>query len=290
MAPLRAAGQDLDALARAPLGLEALGAVLAVFDYDAQVPLDARVLERQEVEGSVREKFVFTGVRGDRVPGYLAIPTNGEGPFPVILLLHAGAFSKELWWMGESYGGRGLTRELLASGFAVVALDAQYHGERSANIDYLSLRSIYFELEWLSRYRDLLFESIGDYRRLLDYLSSSRPQLDPERIGAAGHSMGGIMSLGLAAADARVRTVVAAVAALAESWLYPISPLNLAPAIGVPVLLMAGSSDPLIAMQDSQALHAALPGPKDLVVYEAGHVLPAESNAVAVEWLARHIR
>src|SRR6056297_675012 len=42
--------------------------------------------------------------------------------------------------------------------------------------------------------------------RALDYLES-RPDVDPERMGATGLSGGGVVSWGLAAADTRVRAV-----------------------------------------------------------------------------------
>jgi hypothetical protein len=70
-----------------------------------------------------------------------------------------------------------LTHSLLSAGIAVLALDAQYHGERAANNDYLSLREMYFEKEWFARYRDMVVESTRDYLRALDYLAT-RPEID----------------------------------------------------------------------------------------------------------------
>lgn len=279
----------MPATPRMPLSGDALTAVQAFFEYDRSIPLDPHVVERAEDALSTREKFVITGVRGDRVPGYIAIPKAGSPPYPVVLLLHAGALSKESWWMDQGYGGRDLTDALLSAGIAVVALDAQMHGERSAYADYLSIRTMYFELRWLNRYRELVIESIGDYRRAIDHLSSYS-QLNLERVGAVGHSMGGLMALGLASVDSRIKTVVAAVAAISDSWLYPITPSNLSPAIGVPVLLLVGRSDPLISMADSERLHALLKGPKEIVVYEAGHQLPDENNQVAEAWLRSRLK
>ena len=272
-----------------PLSPDALAAVFALFNYDEDIPLAPHVVERTEDTLSVREKFVITGVRGDRVPGYLAVPKSGPSPYAVVLLLHAGAFSKDSWWTEQSYGGRDLTDDLLSSGFAVVALDAQFHGERSGNADYLPIPTMYFAREWFGRIRDLMIESIGDYRRLLDHLSSDS-RLDLDRVGTVGHSTGGIMGLDLAAVDRRIRTVVAVVAALSTPWLYPITPTNLAPAIKVPVLLMVGRSDPLISMADSEGLYESLPGPKEFVVYDSGHELPNENNRQAAEWLRRHLQ
>jgi len=145
-----------------PLGDEALRAVLRFFEYDQSVPLDARIVSRAEIDGHLREKIVFTGGRGVRIPGYLALPVVGEPPYPIVLALHGGNFSKESWWQAESFEHGGvLTQAVIDSGVAVLALDAQHHGERAANNDYLPIGEMYFEHAWFARYRDLLVESDG---------------------------------------------------------------------------------------------------------------------------------
>jgi predicted esterase len=98
------------------------------------------------------------------------------------------------------------------------------------------------------------------------------------------------MGLGLAAVDSRVKTVVAAVAALSAPWLYPIMPTNISPAVKVPVLLMAGRSDELITMEESGLLYESLPGPKEFLAFDAGHELPSESNQQAADWLRHHLQ
>ncbi len=176
-----------------PLTSDAYRAVVTFFQYDKTIPLDAHVIAKSETKEFTREKIVFTGGRGDRVPGILAIPKGGTPPYPVVLELHAGARSKDGWWSDTSFErGRRLTESLLGAGIAVLALDAQYHGERSANNDYLSLTEMYFEKKWFARYRDMLVESTRDYLRALDYLLT-RPEIDLTRIGVIGHSMGGLM-------------------------------------------------------------------------------------------------
>lgn len=280
--------QEVDPRPRTPLDPSVLQAVRAVFAYDQSIPLAAVVLEQTEDELSVREKIVFTGIRGDRVPGYLAVPKDGRAPYPVVLLLHAGTFSKEAWWTEEIYGGRALTEDLLRAGIAVAALDAQYHGERSANIDYLPISEMYFERKWFHRYREVLMESIGDYRRALDYLEEDE-RLDLTRVGAVGHSTGGIIGLGLAAVDDRVTVAAAGVAAISDPWLYPVTPTNLAPAIGAATLLLVGRADHMITQADSERLFVSLSEPKHMVTYDSGHLLPPESNEEAARWLRRFL-
>jgi len=73
-----------------PMGEEAVQAILQIYDYDKELPLEARVvwegemwIEEFEKLGypvKSREKIVFTGGYGDRVPGYLALPQTGSPP------------------------------------------------------------------------------------------------------------------------------------------------------------------------------------------------------------------
>jgi cephalosporin-C deacetylase-like acetyl esterase len=82
--------------------------------------MDVRVLEKYGTRNYVREKIVFTGVRGDRVPCCLAIPKTGSKPYPIVLMFHIGAGSKESWWDPMSFErGQSYTDTLLSLGIAV---------------------------------------------------------------------------------------------------------------------------------------------------------------------------
>ena len=70
-----------------------------------------------------------------------------------------------------------------------------------------------------------------------------------------------------------------------EPWLYPISPTNLAPAVTEPVLLLAGRTDQLISVEDTEALASALAGEVQLEFYDAGHQLPTSSVQPTIDWL-----
>lgn len=275
-----------------PLGDEAFQAVASFFSYDAGVPLQDRVVERTETEDFIREKFVFTGARGDRVPGYLAYPADGSGPYDLVLLMHAGASSKDSWWDQNGFErGTTLVSALIERGFAVAALDAQFHGERAAPGDFLPLDVLYFQKEWWARYRDMLVQSTIDYRRALDYLAQ-REQLRTESVGVLGHSTGGLMAIYLSTLDDRVRTVVACVAALSEEWLQPLDPVSFAPRLDdEAVLLLAGERDPLIDRENSERLAAAVASAgTELAFFESGHRLPPGYIGPAVNWLVQHSR
>lgn len=287
-APVQAQAQQVE---REPLREETLRAALTFFEVDAAAPLDAHVVSRDEALGFRREKIVFSGARGERVPAYLSLPKVSGAAF-VVFLQHAGAFSKEVWWdSGGFHNGEALTRRLLNAGVAVAALDAYGHGERSSELDYVPIRTLWFEQKRWPLIRDAWIQTTIDHRRFLQYLEERR-EVDTTRVGTVGLSMGGITSLYLAAVEPRVQVVVAGLSALAEAWLYPLTAVNLAPAFSrARVLLLAGRNDPLIPPSATDMLAAALPAPSRRVrMWESGHELPAEYVDETTEWVIEGVR
>lgn len=274
-----------------PLKTEILDAVLTFFDYDRSIPLDAHIISKTRALGFPREKIVFTGGRGDRVPADLSYPAEGDQPYPLVLLLHTGASSKETWWDPNGYEhGAKLTRILLESGFSVLALDAQNHGERSANIDYVPIPTLYFQNEWWASYRTMVTETTIDHRRALDYLRK-RPEFDMKRIGAVGQSMGGLTSLYLAALEPDLKVLVTGSHALSAPWLYPLTAHNFATAIGNrPIMIIAGENDRPIPLEHTNAFAVQVEETtKEVHILQSRHRLPESYIPLAVAWLRRHL-
>src|SRR5207248_5754219 len=126
-----------------------------------------------------------------------------------------------------------------------------------------------------------------DLISVVDYLSG-RADVDGERIGALGFSMGGSATIMAAAREPRIKAVVADSAwQTAESWLRPswnprdhfsrlslkfsewragidldkLRPIDAMQHLaGRPVLLIHGSDDDVVLPEDSDALVAAAPG------------------------------
>ena len=285
-APINAQTRELQAHTPATLA-----AVLTFFDFDRTVPLHAEVVQSGTQLGFVREKIVFTGARGDRVPGFLSLPT-GNGPFPVVLLMHAGTSSKDAWWSPSGYEwAADLTRGLLESGYAVFAIDAQYHGERAVTIDYVPLQTLYFTNEWWASFRTMVVQTTADYRRALEYLRTRR-ELDVSRVATIGQSMGALTGFYLAAVEPAVVVLVSGAPAFSPAWLYPITPLNLAKAFGDrSILMIAGKTDELIPQTSTDRLFASLgSGNKELRIVDSGHQLPASYVPLALEWVRTRLR
>ncbi len=278
------------------LGEEASRVVARVYDYDATIPLEARVVEKIERDGLTREKIVFRGAQGFLVPGYLQLPAGAKGPVPCVLLLHGWSGSKESWWTDGGYISGGETRRALAeAGFAVLALDAQCHGDRIAENDFAPVnhfrdpdvspsRKGYFTLE------DIYIQTTRDYRRAIDYLAS-RPEIDAARIGVLGYSMGGTQTYLLAGVEPRVKAAVSVAAPAEPSRFSLVAPQNFARAIGQrPLLAIMGRTDEMCSEDHAAARDALLPGPNhELQFFDAGHKLPKDWVPPAVAWLKKHL-
>lgn len=279
----------------APIGEEAYQVLVSSYDYDPTIPLEARVVELKDEGDTARRKIVFRGARGYLVPGYLEVRKDFEPPYPCVLLVHGWSGDKESWWRDGGYTSGGNARKaLLDRGFAVFALDAQAHGDRIAENDYAPVndynepgappRKNYFTL------RDIITQTILDYRRGLDYLAS-REDIDMDRIGIVGYSMGGFHAVSLMAVEPRIKAAVGCVVPV--SWRADpiLDPANYVRGIGDrPFMMIQGETDGHCNAAESRALFSLFEGAhKRLGLYDSGHKLPVDWVGVAVPWIAAQL-
>ncbi|MCP4724066.1 MAG: hypothetical protein GY863_03470, partial [bacterium] len=101
-----------------------------------------------------------------------------------------------------------------------------------------------------------------------DYLST-RSDIDIERIGVFGHSMGGIMTFLLTAMDDRIKVAVPCVGPPTYLVHYA-ARFN-----DQPTLMLMGRSDPTYTVESAEHLFNVLnTKTKDIVWFESGHSLP----------------
>jgi dienelactone hydrolase len=283
-----AAAQEKSTEVLKPVGAEAFEVLRQFFDYDKNIPLETKIVDRIDKQEYIREKFVFRGPRS-KVPGYLAIPKNISAPVPCVLLLHGITGSKENWWDENSPMGQ-LTRQLLASGFAVLTLDAEYHGERLANNNFESPIEL-IKREWFVQSRDMMIQTVIEYRRVIDLLAA-RPDIDSTRIGVIGYSMGGVMAFNLSAADPRIKASVSCVSPVISVPYLPTAVHNSAPYISQPMLMLMADKDEKNYTKDQAQQLYNITGSKikELYFYDSGHILPAEWINRAAEWMEKYLR
>ena len=158
-----------------------------------------------------------------------------------------------------------------------------------------------FERGWMHRYRDLVVQSVVEYRRALDYLDT-REEIDANRAGMIGYSMGGHMTFILTGIDPRIDVSVACVTPsmtermmsirIKEKASFVIAPYEFAAAVDSrPFLMLMGRSDPAYSVGEAEQLHDLIGGSsKKLIWYESEHRLPDEYIGDAVDWFQSHLK
>ena len=165
----------------------------------------------------IEKGFIYTEPT-ERVPVIIYKPVFAASKsFPVVICLHGTGGSKE----DESI--KELLYDLSRSGMMAVAIDARYHGERiegGANKAQQYVEAI--STAWKSTdvkhaKHPFFYDTVYDLWRLIDYLVT-RPDVQPNRIGMMGISMGGIETWMAASVDKRIKVAVPVIAAQSFKW------------------------------------------------------------------------
>jgi dienelactone hydrolase len=288
-------------------------------------PLKVRTVSTDAKDGYRIEKFVFDNGVDSEVPGYIAIPEGRSGRLPAILTMHGHGSSKDNMF---GYQPTSDVAELLAKrGYVVIGIDNYFNGERKGTGPAGSLEVMargsdqemsLFKLNlWMGR--TLWGMMLRDEQIALDYLLS-RPEVDPDRIGAQGMSMGSTRAWWLAAIDDRVKAIVGvacftryedliAIRALRAHGIYYFVPgiLKHFDSEGVmalvaprPFLALTGDRDagsPPEGMKKLEgilnkfyALHDKPNAFASIVYPETGHVYNDDMKQKMLDWFERHLK
>lgn len=171
-----------------------------------QPPLNPRTIKKVDCGEYIMEKIIFDSEPGVSVPGYLLIPKHVSFPAPAIIALHQHGGQHRFGADGVvGIAGDDQTqfyaKELAQRGYITLAMDARCFGERIEMDEEL--------VSFLGRLigKNLLGRIVWDDLRSIDYLLT-RKEVDPNRIGCIGHSMGGTRATYLAALDDRIKAAV----------------------------------------------------------------------------------
>jgi cephalosporin-C deacetylase-like acetyl esterase len=258
---------------------------LAFYDYDASLPLDVEQNEVKRTDAFVQYHLWYTSAHDQRVSALLTIPTKPPKP-PVTFVQHGYGDSKTVDYVQWP------TVFLVAQGYAVISIDSQYHGERARK----DRRQELFDPRSAAM-RDAFVQTVIDLRRAVDLLRA-REDVDGQRIGYLGMSMGAMLGAVFCGIDERVKAVCLVVGggglgrmlgnqpeSAAGTNLKIIDPVYYAGMISPrPLLMINGRQDHTVPPAAAQALFDAAREPKRIEWYEGGHTDPPLDKAQ--QWIS----
>ncbi len=185
-----------------------------------KVPADIK-LEKTTAQpgGWVLEELTFASEKKadgtiERVPVIVLRPGKVTTKMPAVIALHGTG--------GTMHGVLPYLKELQKRGIIGVAIDARYHGQRSGGAKGADAYNRAIVAAWQTKSgqpmeHPFYYDTVWDLWRLIDVLAA-RPDIDADRIGMIGFSMGGIQTWLAASVDERVRVTVPAIAVQSFRW------------------------------------------------------------------------
>ena len=264
------------------------------FTYDHNVPLDVRVIDTVSEQGIRWEHLTFQSTPGERVFAnyYPAIGSEGDES-PGVVLLHGGGGGGK-----DSPGPKAAAGFLARAGFAVLAIDMPYFGERGG-----TLLTTYTEQEKHVRlynqpplYLSWVTQVAKDASRGLDFLVHERG-VTPGRVALVGFSRGAEVGTIVGAVEDRFAAVVLLYGGHMDhgerEHLPAACPANYIGHIAPRPLFMGnGTLDQDYSRERSvEPLQRWAKQPKTILWVETGHQAPPpEMLAAAVQFLRTHLQ
>jgi hypothetical protein len=153
------------------------------------LPLNTVVLETAD-HGVYTRQLLEIDARPDRrIQVVLTIPSGATaGKTPAVVCIHGHGGNRDIVYDTKSVYG-GFARVLSEQGYVTLSTNVGQHDVQDEAL------------------RTLMGERLWDLVRVVD-LATSRPEVDPDRIGCAGLSLGGEMAMWLGAMDTRIAATV----------------------------------------------------------------------------------
>jgi dienelactone hydrolase len=240
------------------------------------------LLAAQTATAAVGGKFQLDGERwnyrdgGFEMSGILLKP-EGQGPFPAVLISHGLGGSAESFGMNKA-------REFVKWGLVCIAPNYTHNvrgpGRRGAHPPDYGASA----------------ENVRRARTCVEILRGLGC-VDGARIAAYGHSMGGFVTIGLAAdAPDLVKAAAITGSGVAPRDGFPAPSVERARKIRAPLLILHGGSDPVVRPEQSASLKEALDGNRvaaERRVFEGeGHAIDQsrrdEVFGLIRQWFAKH--
>ena len=177
--------------------LDNLALVMGPFPSQLRrVPLDVKLVEEVKVGNLIRRKVTYQSDPTDRVPAYVFLPSEKPtGKLPAILALHQTTKIGKDEPAGLGVKEMSYALELAQRGYVVIVPDYPSFGEHK------------YDFAASHGYASGSMKAVWDNVRAVDLLESL-PEVDSERIGVIGHSLGGHNAMFTALYEPRLKAIV----------------------------------------------------------------------------------
>ena len=253
-----------------------------LYSYD-ETPLDARIeSEDDSAPDWKKERVSFNAAyANERVPAYLFLPKHASPPYQTVVYFpHSAAHIFHSIEDGQFEGVDFLVRAGRAVMFPI------YKGtyERQAKVPDAGTIA----------YREVTIQQAKDLRRAVDYLET-RQDIDHNRIAYYAVSWGADLGSIMLAVENRLKAAVLVSGGCdTEKELPEADPMNFAPHVTIPTLMMNGKydfTDPLDTCQEPifRALGTS-PHDKHHIIFDSGHAVPDVAKMKeTLDWLDRYL-
>lgn len=265
-----------------PVSAEVHAALRRQYDYDP-TPLNSETkLEPQSRSDWRLEIVTIDTAYGERMDVQLYLPNDSQPPYQTVLFFPGsgaimrsgvGSAGESSWLYFIPRSGRAL----------VVPIYAGMYDRRAPYPHYQSRAKVQLVIRWAQ-----------DLMRTMDYLET-REDIDTDRIAYYGFSLGGTYAPIFTSVEKRF----AASVLISGGTIFRVPeehrPVNFAPYVTVPTLMIGGKNDPQSPIESYQRpildLLGTPPKDKKLYVFEGAHA-PTDWNATVSEiqaWLERYL-
>ena len=151
------------------------------------IPFNVKVLNTEDRPSYTRQEIEFDSTPTRRIKAIVTTPKDFTGRAPAVVCIHGHGGNRDIVY-DQSSLYRGFADQLASQGYVTISTDVGQH-------------DVYEDG------RTLMGERLWDVLRCADYVSTLK-NVDPDRMGCAGLSLGGEMAMWLGAMDPRMKVTV----------------------------------------------------------------------------------